>query len=307
MAIGQNFLNKFSTWRTPFFEFSALGFAGFIYATALKYFVFPAHIILTGTEGIAVSSSYFLENYWVFVGLYAVFQSALLTFSAFKLGRSFTLRTLGVVAIILLLLFVFPDFQFAKPEAENEKLILVLFGGLLAGIAKAMALKNGGSVGDEDVMTAYIGQKLTLPVGKVVIFAGVISTVFGLSLLFVKTRAFGDVVNVLMYTSVYLFVCKETLDIWFKRYDLCKVMIITKVPDTVIPILSDFSSRRTYTLEDASGGYSKASQSIISILVTAEELPILMQLFKSRSVDAFIYHHKIEGVLGNYHFDPIAR
>lgn len=38
-----------------------------------------------------------------------------------------------------------PELQFASPESQKERIILVLFGGLLAGFAKAAAFQNRGS------------------------------------------------------------------------------------------------------------------------------------------------------------------
>lgn len=282
-------------------------FSGLIYAVALKYFVIPTHIIVTGTEGISLSISYFVEKYWVFVALYAVFQTLLIGFSMMKLGMKFTVRTIWVVTSIILLLVVLPHIQIAKPESENEKLILVIFGGLLAGLAKAIALRQGGSVGDEDIVSAYFAQRYAIPIGRVVAVAGVISTFFGLGLIFFKTHQIPSVINTLMYAAVYIFVCRETLDSLFRHFDLCRIVIITQSPQEFIDIIDHFSERRTYTLQWVSGGYSKVEHAMLTVLVTASELPKLVRQFKDRNTKGFIYHHNVDGVIGDYYYDPIAK
>ena len=123
---------------------------GMIYAMAFKYFVLPAKVILTGTEGIAASLSYYFDSYWLFIGLYAAFQSMLLVFAVVKVSRRFAMRSLLVVATVVLLLALLPDLHFAAPEPEHERIILVLFGGMLAGVAKALAFKGQGSTADEE-------------------------------------------------------------------------------------------------------------------------------------------------------------
>lgn len=50
-------------------------FAGILYAVALKYFVLPSKVILTGTVGIASALSYYFENYTLFILLYLFFQT----------------------------------------------------------------------------------------------------------------------------------------------------------------------------------------------------------------------------------------
>tara|TARA_A100000171_G_scaffold18748_1_gene17291 strand:+ start:3282 stop:3836 length:555 start_codon:yes stop_codon:yes gene_type:complete len=120
-------------------------FAGIVYAIALKYFVFPSGIILTGTEGIAVSISYYFEKTSIFILLYALFQITLITFAYKKISRGFAIRSAIVVSTVVLLLLVMPEMSFADPEPQNERITLVLFGGIIAGFAKAIAFKNRGS------------------------------------------------------------------------------------------------------------------------------------------------------------------
>ena len=59
-------------------DYGILVLAGVVYAVALKYFVLPSKVILTGTEGIATALSYYYDSYWLFIILYMVFQAALL-------------------------------------------------------------------------------------------------------------------------------------------------------------------------------------------------------------------------------------
>lgn len=66
--------------------------AGLLYAIALKYFVLPSKVILTGTEGIATALSYYFESYWLFIGLYIVFQAALLSFAFIRVSKVFGLN-----------------------------------------------------------------------------------------------------------------------------------------------------------------------------------------------------------------------
>ena len=54
-------------------DYTAIIGAGLLYAIALKYFVLPSKVILTGTEGIAAALSYYFESEFLFIGLYFVF------------------------------------------------------------------------------------------------------------------------------------------------------------------------------------------------------------------------------------------
>lgn len=123
--------------------------AGILYTISLRYFVFPAKVILTGTEGIAAATAYYFDSTLLFLILYAIFQTVLIIFGYLKVSRRFAIRSTLTVATVLVLIPVLPDLHFASPESENERMVLVLFGGIIGGLTKALALWNRGSTGDK--------------------------------------------------------------------------------------------------------------------------------------------------------------
>jgi uncharacterized membrane-anchored protein YitT (DUF2179 family) len=292
--------------KNNWFSLVVIMFAGLLYASAFKYFVLPTKVILTGTEGIAVGTSYFFDDPMLFVILYAFFQCILITFAFFKISKGFALRSLLLVATVVSLLILLPEHAFARPEPENERMILVIFGGLLAGIAKAIAFKAKGSTADEDILGAYFAQKYRKPVGSIAIYAAIVSTVYGLSMLYLKDRQFDVVVNTLMYTSIYIFVSAQTLNSLFRKYRLSQVTIFTANPDEIKNVLNSFSDHRTYTIMTGTGGYSKTIQHIFKIIVTHEELPGLMRAIDAAENKCFLCYNDIEGLSGRYFIDPIG-
>ena len=118
--------------------------AGLVYACALKYFVFPAKVILTGFEGLAAATAYFFEIEGLFLILYGIAQAILIAFAFAKISRTFAFRTMLTVGAVIIGLSFLPQLEFASPESQNERILLVLFGGILAGLAKAAALRLRG-------------------------------------------------------------------------------------------------------------------------------------------------------------------
>lgn len=287
-------------------SYSLLILAGLLYACALKYFVLPSEVILTGTEGVAASISYYLENYTVFIILYLCFQAVMLIFAFFKVSRLFAYRTFTVVATVTAALAVLPELQFAQPEPQNERIILVIFGGLLAGAAKAIAFRNSGSSGDEDVMGAYFAMKYLKPVGFIAIFAGISSTAFGIVLNIMKHGDFESAVNTLMYTCIYIFVSAEVLNNFYRKFKLSMLTIFAKDTSKVEEALRSLSQHRTYTLQTVQGGYSGAEFSALSTIVTHEELPLFIESVQQAEPGAFFYHNDIEGISPGYYITPIG-
>lgn len=156
-----------SALRQRAVEYGLILLSGVLYAIALKYFVLPSKVILTGTEGVATALSYYFDSYWLFIVLYLIFQACLLVFAFARVSLVFALRSLLVVGTVVLFLAILPELEVAEPEPHNERIILVLFGGILAGAAKALAFTNRGSTGDEDIVGAYFATKYLKPVGTI--------------------------------------------------------------------------------------------------------------------------------------------
>ena len=280
--------------------------AGFLYAIALKYFVLPSKVILTGTAGIATALSYYTDSFSLFIVLYLIFQGILLTFAFMQVSRVFAFRSLIVVGTVVLSLSLLPDLQFAQPEPQNERIILVLFGGILAGVAKALAFTHRGSTGDEDIIGAYVASKYLKPVGSVAIVAGVGSTTFGLVMDFLKNGNFEAVINTLMYTSIYIFISAETLNNIYRKFQIKMLAIITKKKVEVGNAINSSSKHRTFTIHRASGGRTNEDFSIVRTIITQEELPQMVEAIESADKDCFYYYHDVEGISKRYYIAPIG-
>ena len=292
--------------RQQSIDYGLLLLAGVLYGITLKYFVLPSKVVLTGTEGIATALSYYFESYWLFIGLYLVFQSALLAFAFARVGRTFAIRSLVVVGTVVVALAILPRLQFAQPEPQNERIILVLFGGILSGVAKALAFKHRGSTGDEDIVGAYIAAKYLTPVGSVAIIAGVGSTALGLALDFAKNGDFEAVVNTLMYTSIYIFASAETLNNLYSKFKITMLAIVTRKQGLVGSAIAAAFPHRTYTAHQGVGGRTNEPFSIVRTIITLEELPQMLGAVEQADPECFYYYHDIEGISRRYYIAPIG-
>ena len=292
--------------RRFFIDYGLNLLAGILYAIALKYFVLPSKVILTGTEGIATALSYYFESYWLFIGLYLLFQSALLAFAFARVSRVFAQRSLLVVGTVVVGLAVLPELQFAQPEPQNERIILVLFGGLLAGVAKALAFTHRGSTGDEDILGAYFAVKYLKPVGSIAIVAAIGSTAFGLVMDLIKNGQFESVVNTLMYTCIYIFASAETLNNLYRKFKITMLAVITRRQKEVGAAITNTSAHRTYTTHQGTGGHSGDTFVVVRTIITHEELPQVIAAIQSADPDCFYYYHDIEGISGRYYIAPIG-
>ena len=292
--------------RRRLLDFLLLLFAGLLYALALKYFVLPAKVILTGSEGIATALSYYFSSYWLFLVLYFCFHLILLGFAILRVSAGFALRSLLVVLTVVAGLSFLPELSFASPEPQHERMLLVIFGGLLAGAAKAIAFKRRGSTGDEDVLGAYFAMKYMKPVGSIAVSAAIVSTAFGLLLVYLKVGDIESVINTLMYTCIYIFVSAETLNALYHKFKLTMLTVITSKRAEVGEAITGSHSHRTYTVHEGKGGRSGDTFCMVRTIITREELPKMVECVQSADPACFYYFHEIEGISPRYYIAPIA-
>ncbi len=288
------------------FDYGMILLAGAMYAVSLKYFVLPSTIVLTGTEGLAAATSYYFDSPILFIALYLGFQMVLIAFAFFKVGKVFAVRSLVVVATVGTGLGVLPAMEFANPDSTGERLILVLFGGLIAGVAKALAFQHRGSTGDEDILGAFFAMKYLKPVGSIAVIAAIISTAYGLGLEYLKTGHFETVVNTLMYTCVYIFASAETLNNLYRKFQLTMICTITREPEAVGRAIKSVSDHRTYIIQDGVGGHSGEPFRMVRTIVTHEELPDMIDAIEAAVPGCFYYHHDVEGTSKRYYIAPIG-
>jgi uncharacterized membrane-anchored protein YitT (DUF2179 family) len=290
--------------RHPTLEYVGTLAAGLLYAIALKYFVFPAKVILTGTEGIAASLGYYFESDSFFLVFYTISQAILILFAFKKISRTFALRTALTVGMVILAISLLPELRLA--ESSQERLILVLFGGILSGLAKAMSLRLRGSTGDEDILAAWFAMKYLKPVGSISVIAAGISCVFGLGLEYFKSGHIEPVINTLMYTSIFIFAGAETLNNFFRKFKLVMITAFGKDPDRIGKAITDAAPHRTYTIQGGTGGYSSAPLHLVRTIVTHEELAEVLDALERDCPEAFHFHHDIEGISKSYYIKPIG-
>lgn len=278
--------------------------AGLLYAIALKYFVFPAKVILTGFEGIAAALAYYFESNSLFLILYGISQAVLVAFAYRNISRTFAIRTALTVGMVMIALPLLPEMTMA--DSHQERLILVLFGGILSGLAKALALRLRGSTGDEDVLGAWFAMKYLKPVGSIAVISAGVSCVFGLTLEYLKTQNLEPVINTLMYTSIFIFAGAETLNNFFRKFKLVMITAFGKEPDKIGAAITGAAPHRTYTIQRGTGGFSSEPLHLVRTIVTHEELGEVLDALESECPEAFHFHHDIEGISRSYYIKPIG-
>lgn len=121
-----------------------------------------AHVVTGGLAGLALSLSYLWPINLQY--LFILLNIPLFIFSFFKLGLSFTLRTIAAIG----LLTAFLAFDSRIPAFSIPSLAGSIIGGIVIGVGICVLFKHGASLGGSSILALYLQNKYKIDPGKTI-------------------------------------------------------------------------------------------------------------------------------------------
>ncbi len=250
---------------------------------ALEKFLVPYNIIDGGIAGISIMLSH-LTSIPLSIYLFAV-NIPFLIVGYKQLGKTFAISTLyGITVMSLTTAALHHTGAFT-----DEKLLAVLFGGLLLGIGVGLVIRYGGALDGTEIISILISKKLRIAVGQIIMMFNVVIFI-GAGFVFNWDSA--------MYSMFTYYIAIKMIDIVVEGLDESKsVTIISKEYEEISQAIIDRLGRTT-TLIHAQGGFSKEQTEIIYCVVSRLELAKLKGIVQTIDDSAFIAIEHVNDVLG---------
>jgi uncharacterized membrane-anchored protein YitT (DUF2179 family) len=250
---------------------------------AVRGLILPNRILSGGVTGMAL-----LLNR--LTGFPLGLAMALLNVPIFALGvryigRGFALRSAAAVLASWLLADYAP-----VPAWTHDSLLAGVFGGLLAGLGTALAMKAGGSLGGFDILGVVVNRRFGLGVGEVllvlngamVIVAGILGTP-----------------ELAMYTLVTIYVTGKTIDTLQSPRRRKAFLIMTRRPESIRDrVLKQMN--RGMTVFRAEGAWSHEGITALLCVVTRTELRELGDIVQEEDPRSFVVVLESSEVMGSF-------
>ncbi|KRE44822.1 YitT family protein [Paenibacillus sp. Soil522] len=250
---------------------------------SLELFLVPNNVIDGGIAGISIMLAYLTP---LPLGLYLFIVNVPFLILGYKqIGKTFAISTLyGIIVMSVTTTLLHHVDAFTE-----EKLLAVLFGGLILGAGVGLTIRFGGSLDGVEIVSILISKKLRMPVGQIImIFNVVIFVVAGF--VFEWDSA--------MYSMFTYYIAIKLIDIVVEGLDESKsVTIISSEFEEISQAIIDRLGRTT-TLIQARGGYSKDETQMIYCVVSRLELAKLKAIVQSIDQNAFIAIEHVSDVMG---------
>ena len=158
-------MDKTHPWKRTALDglFYVLGSA--LYALSVNIFTAPNQIAPGGVTGIAT----LLNFVWgAPIGTMILLVNLPLLIAAwFRLGKAFTVRTLIVTILSSVVIDATTPFL---PPFQGDKMLVALFGGVLAGAGLGLIYMRGATTGGTEVVARLLERKFRhIPIGRLIL------------------------------------------------------------------------------------------------------------------------------------------
>lgn len=242
----------------------------------LKGFLLPNNFIDGGATGISL----LLENITSLeLGvLLIIVNLPFIYLASITIGKKFAIKS--IIAISLLALVV----HFVHyPIITEDKLLIAVFGGFFLGLGIGMSMRGGSVIDGTEVLAIFLGRKLSLTIGDVLLLINIIIFSVGAYVLSIETS---------LYAILTYLAAAKTVDFVVDGVEeYVGVTIISNKHKELRHMLTN-KLRRACTIYAGRGGYGTSGDSydkdIIYTVVTRLELAKLQTEIDKIDGNAFI-------------------
>lgn len=254
-------------------------------ALATDMFLVPNKLSTGGFAGLG-TIGYYLFN--IPVGtLVLVLNIPLFIISIWRNGKKFFVGAiLGTVSLSYFLnLFE----GIAIPT--TDRLLACIYGGILTGFGTAIILRAQASTGGTDLLAQIVKSfKPEARTGTLIVFFDTI--IIFLSLLFFKE------IEIVLYSTIAIYILGKVLDIFFEGIDFSKMMIIISPKYEEISDKINKQIRRGTTALYGKGMYKRQERNLLLCVASRGEVREIRNIIKEIDKNAFIIITNAREVFG---------
>jgi uncharacterized membrane-anchored protein YitT (DUF2179 family) len=256
-------------------------------AAAIDLFLVPNDIVAGGVTGLAIILHHLVR---VPVGLAILVLNLPILWLGWRHmgGLGFFTRTVTGAVVLGLGTDLLAPFL---PALTHDRLLIVFYGGIMAGTGLAMVFRGRGTTGGADVLGRLANRWWGFDIGRSmlavnVLVYGLAAGIFGpepamlaLLLSFITTRTLDTVLHGLTSTRSAFIVCRDP----------------ERVRDSILANL-----HRGVTLLEGRGGYTGERRTVLYVVVARSEAQRLKHRVLEIDPDAFVAFYTPQEVTGGF-------
>lgn len=273
-------------WMNAAAKLGMIVFGNFLYALAVTLFIVPNQLITGGTTGLAL---FFNRTAGIPISAFvSVFNITMFLLGAWVLGKQFAVTTVLSTLVYPLLLGVLEGAGVVGFVME-ERLVAVLYAGLLIGAGIGVVMRAGASTGGMDIPALILKKKRNINVSATIYLCDCVI----LAMQMINSDAYAILYGILLIL-VYTLVLDKVLLLGGARM---QVKIISREYDAINRLLAEKIDCGTSLLHMETG-YLHQEQNLVLAVISNRDLPRVNQLVLGVDPEAFIIVSQINEVRG---------
>lgn len=290
-------MNKKVVMEESFHVFIVL-ISAIVYSLGVMWFITPADLYSSGITGFGqiISDIIILctdGKVKIPLGVFTfLFNIPLFIIGYRKVSIRFAIYSLlSVIVQSLFMMGWIPEYTFGIDALENQ-LLFALIGGLVTGLANAVALRFGTSTGGLDI----IAQALSIEKG---ISIGTFTMIFNCLIALVGGGVISNAWEISMYTFIRIIISSIVIDKIHTAYNFVRLDIISDhVEDISQRIMSEL--KRGVTLMSVEGAYTHAQKRDAFVILTSYELARAKRICMEADPNVFVIIAPAKGTIGRF-------
>lgn len=281
-------------WKKNMTSIVCVLIASIIMSTNIKSFVRAGHLIPGGFTGLSLLLQRILSTYMNIDVPYSVINislNALPAFIGFKMiGKKFTIYSVVMIVLNSFLVDLIP-----VTPITYDPLLVSVFGGILNGIAIAIALYGKASSGGTDFIAVYLSNKLHQSSWNIV---------FGINVVILISAGMLFGFEAAMYSIIFQFVSTQIIERFHQRDQKVTLFIITKNEKLLEENLLEYTHHGV-TKFFGEGCYLKEDKTMLYTVVGADEVKDVIDFVRKLDPEVFVNIIRSQGVTGRFYQEPI--
>lgn len=290
-------MNKKVVMEESFHVFIVL-ISAIVYSLGVMWFITPAGLYSSGITGFGqiISDIIILctdGKVKIPLGVFTfLFNIPLFIIGYRKVSIRFAIYSLlSVIVQSLFMMGWIPEYTFGIDALENQ-LLFALIGGLVTGLANAVALRFGTSTGGLDI----IAQALSIEKG---ISIGTFTMIFNCLIALVGGGVIANAWEISMYTFIRIIISSIVIDKIHTAYNFVRLDIISDhVEDISQRIMSEL--KRGVTLMSVEGAHTHAQKRDAFVILTSYELARAKRICMEADPNVFVIIAPAKGTIGRF-------
>lgn len=260
-----------------------VGAGGIIVGVSINALIIPNRIADGGVTGVAIILHYLYQ--WPVSWVVFLLNVPLFIVGWRMVGRKFLILSVFGVGVLSLSL----QFTAGIPALTRDRLLAVIFGGVLSGIGMGIIFRSRGSLGGTDILAVLLSRTTPFSVGQILM--GIDAVIFTVTAILFRPE-------VAMYAMIYMFIATRVIDLVQEGMSHSKaVLVVTREPRGIAREIMHKLDRGV-TLFHAEGAYSGEAKQVVYCVVRRTELTQIKEIVHDLDPRAFLTISEVPEVVG---------